>query len=176
MTDKFKKGYIQIYTGDGKGKTTAALGLALRAAGYGLKTYIAQFMKGQYYGELKSTEDNPYIIIEQFGRDTFLHLDQATPEDINQAQLGLSKAKQALLSNQYDIIILDEINVTLHFNLLTVKQVVELIHLKPPNVELILTGRKAPQQLIDLADLVTEMKEIKHYYQKGVSAREGIER
>ena len=176
MSNILKKGYIQLYTGDGKGKTSAALGLSFRAAGHGLKTYIAQFMKGQSYGELMAIEKNSYITIEQFGKDTFVHTNRATPEDIKQAEKGLSKAKQAMLSNIYDIIILDEINVAIYFNLLTIEQVIEFIRLKPLHIELVLTGRKAHQQLIDLADLVTEMKEIKHYHQKGVLARDGIER
>ena len=176
MSNILTRGYIQIYTGDGKGKTTAALGLAVRAAGHGCKTYIAQFMKGQLYGELKAIVTNPYITIEQFGQDTFVHVDRATPEDIRQAKKGIYSAKQAMLGNSYDIIILDEINVAIYFKLLTIENVIDLIKLKPQNIELVLTGRKAPQKLIELADLVTEMKEIKHYFQKGVPARDGIER
>ena len=171
-----KQGYIQIYTGDGKGKTTAALGLALRAAGHGLRTYIAQFMKGQSYGELSSIRLIPEIKIEQFGKDTFIHIDQASQEDIRMAKQGLEKASQAMLSQKYNIIILDEINVAIHFKLLTIAEVMDFISSKPENIELILTGRRAPQELINRADLVTEMREIKHYYQQGVSARDGIER
>ena len=171
-----KQGYIQIYTGDGKGKTTAALGLALRAAGHGLHTYIAQFMKGQSYGELRSIRLIPEIKIEQFGKDTFIHIDQASQEDIRMAKQGLEKASQAMLSQKYNIIILDEINVAIHFKLLTIAEVMDFISSKPENIELILTGRRAPQELINRADLVTEMREIKHYYQQGVSARDGIER
>jgi len=171
-----RRGHIQIYTGDGKGKTTAALGLALRASGRGLKTYMAQFMKGQQYGELFALKNNPYITIEQFGKDTFIHVDKATPEDIRLAQNGLLRAKQKMLSKQYDIFILDEINVALYFKLLTIDEVIDFIQSKPDQTELILTGRKAPDALIQMADLVTEMKEIKHYYQKGINARDGIER
>ncbi len=171
-----EQGYIQIYTGDGKGKTTAALGLALRAAGHGLRTYIAQFMKGQSYGELRSIRLIPEIKIEQFGKDTFIHIDQASQEDIRMAKQGLEKASQAMLSHKYNIIILDEINVAIHFKLLTIAQVMDFISSKPENIELILTGRRAPQELIDRADLVTEMREIKHYYQQSVSVRDGIER
>ena len=171
-----EQGYIQIYTGDGKGKTTAALGLALRAAGHGLRTYIAQFMKGQSYGELSSIRLIPEIKIEQFGKDTFIHIDQASQEDIRMAKQGLEKASQAMLSHKYNIIILDEINVAIHFKLLTIAQVMDFISSKPENIELILTGRRAPQELIDRADLVTEMREIKHYYQQSVSVRDGIER
>lgn len=171
-----KKGYLQIYTGDGKGKTTAALGLALRAAGRGLKIYIAQFMKGQSYGELKSIAMIPEIKIEQFGKDTFIHIDKASREDKLMAKQGLEKVIGVMLSQKYNIIILDEINVAIHFKLLTVDEVLKVISLKPENIELILTGRQAPSELIECADLVTEMREVKHYYQKGVPARNGIER
>ena len=171
-----RQGYIQIYTGDGKGKTTAALGLALRAAGHGFQTYIAQFMKGQSYGELLSIRLIPEIEIKQFGKDTFIHVDQASQDDIRMAKQGLEKALQAMLSQKYNIIILDEINVAIYFKLLTIADVMDFISSKPENIELILTGRRAPQELIERADLVTEMCEIKHYYQQGVSARDGIER
>jgi len=171
-----RQGYIQIYTGDGKGKTTAALGFALRAAGHGFQTYIAQFMKGQSYGELLSIRLIPEIEIKQFGKDTFIHVDQASQDDIRMAKQGLEKALQAMLSQKYNIIILDEINVAIYFKLLTIADVMDFISSKPENIELILTGRRAPQELIERADLVTEMCEIKHYYQQGVSARDGIER
>jgi len=170
-----QKGYIQIYTGDGKGKTTAALGLALRAAGHGLRTYIAQFMKGQSYGELKSIELIPEIEIEQFGKDTFIHVGQATPQDKQMAKQALEKATRKMLSREFDIIILDEINMAIHFKLLTISEVLHFISTKPENIELILTGRKAPRALIKRADLITEMREIKHYYTQDVIARDGIE-
>jgi len=166
---------VQIYTGDGKGKTTAALGLALRAAGKGLNVFIAQFMKGQDYGELHSVKNIPQITIHQFGKATFVHVDQATEEDVRMAQEGLEASRQALDSGKYDIVILDEIFMALYFQLITEKDLLKFISEKPENVELILTGRKAPQKFIALADLVTEMKEVKHYYQKGVKARAGIE-
>ena len=171
-----KKGYIQIYTGDGKGKTTAALGLALRAAGNGLRSYIAQFMKGQYYGELKSIALIPEIKIEQFGKNTFIHANQVSTQDISMAQNGLEEASRAMHSKEYNIIILDEISVAIHFKLLTVTEVLDFISSKPDNIELILTGRRAAPELIQCADLVTEMREVKHYYKKGVAARVGIER
>ena len=171
-----EQGYIQVYTGNGKGKTTAALGLALRASGHGFHTYIAQFMKGQKYGELKAIAAIPFITIEQFGKDTFIHIDQATADDIKQAEHGLIKAKRAMLSNKYKIVVLDEINVALFFKLLSINQVLEFIKAKPCSVELILTGRRVPAEIIELADLVTEMNEVKHYYQAGVLARDGVER
>jgi cob(I)alamin adenosyltransferase len=167
-------GLVQVYTGDGKGKTTAALGLALRAAGWGLRSYIAQFMKGQDYGELHSLTSLAHLItIEQFGKPEFIR--QASPIDIAMAQQGLTCARAALESGEYHLVILDEICVALHFSLIRLEQVLELIDQRPLSVELVLTGRRAPQELIDRADLVTEMREIKHPYQRGVPARKGIE-
>jgi len=173
-----KKGYVQVYTGNCKGKTTAALGLAFRAAGRGLKTYIGQFMKGQNYGELKSAEMlKPYITIEQYGKDTFIHVkNPSDPEDVKMAKKGLEKTKKAMLSGNYDIVIFDEINVANYFNLISVDEMLDIIKSKPDGVEVVFTGRYAPQEIIEAADLVTEMKEIKHYYTKGVEARDGIER
>jgi cob(I)alamin adenosyltransferase len=173
-----QKGYIQIYTGNGKGKTTAALGVALRAAGHGINTYIAQFLKGQKYGELDSIRKFvPLITIEQFGRDAFIHIKAETQEqDIEKARQGLAACFEAMLSGKYQIIILDEINVALHFDLLEEKEIHRFLDQKPPQVEIILTGRYAPQSLVDRADLVTEMKEIKHYYSEGIKARKGIEK
>ncbi len=170
------KRYIQIYTGDGKGKTTAALGLSLRAAGHGLKTYIGQFMKGQHYGELTALRDNPCITVEQYGDIECIRRDQTTQKHMDQAEQGLIKVRKAMLSGQYDLVILDEINVTIWFGLLTAKQVLEFLGQRPENVEIILTGRNAPQEFIQYADLVSEIKEVKHYYHQGVLARDGIER
>jgi len=173
-----KTGYIQIYTGNGKGKTTAALGLALRAAGHGLKTYICQFLKGQKYGELDSIKKlSPLIYIEQFGRDTFVHVSQnPDKQDIEKANQGLRTCLKTMLSGLYDIIILDEINVALYFKLIKEKDILAFLDRKPKNIEVILTGRYAPESLLAKADLVTEMKEIKHYYSVGIKARDGIER
>lgn len=172
------KGYIQVYTGDGKGKTTAALGLALRAAGYKHKVYIGQFLKGQKYGELLSVKKlSPYITIEQFGRKGFIHVTKdPDEEDIKRAKRGLKKCLEAMLSRKYRIIILDEINVAVDLNLITEEEVHEFLDKKPEDVEIILTGRYAPPSFLKRADLVTEMKEKKHYYKKGVKAREGIEK
>lgn len=170
------KGYIQIYTGDGKGKTTAALGVAIRAAGYGMKTYIGQFMKGQHYGELTALKNHAHITIEQYGDTEHVHREKITQKHIDQAHHGLERARQMLLSNQYDIIILDEINVAIWFDLLKQEKVIEVLNERPEHVEVILTGRHAPELLIDLADLVSDVKEIKHYYNLGVKARIGIER
>lgn len=174
----FKKGYVQVYTGNCKGKTTAALGLAFRAMGRGLKTYMGQFMKGQFYGELRSAEMcSPYITIEQYGKDTFIHVQNPPPEDdVRMAREGLEKAKKAMFSGEYDIIIFDEINTAHYFNLITTEEMLEIIKDRPGNVEVVFTGRYTPQEVIEAVDLVTEMVEKKHYYQKGVSARDGIER
>jgi len=179
MKEKIKRrGYIQVYTGSGKGKTTAALGLALRAAGHKQRVYIGQFLKGQMYGELLSAKLlAPYITIEQFGRTGFIHVTKdPDKEDIQKAKRGLKRCLDAMLSLKYRIIVLDEINVAVYFNLLTEKEVLEFLGQKPEGVEVILTGRYAPATFIKRADLVTEMKEKKHYYKKGVKAREGIEK
>lgn len=177
MAEKFK-GYVQVYTGNGKGKTTAALGLALRAAGYGQRVYIGQFLKGQNYGELLSVRKlAPLITIEQFGRKGFIHVTESPDdEDIERAEKGLQKCLKAMLSQKYRIIVLDEINVALHFHILTEKEVHDFLGQRPEDVEVVLTGRYAPPSLIKAADLVTEMKEKKHYYAKGVRARLGIEK
>ena len=173
---KLKKGYVQVYTGDGKGKTTAAFGLALRAAGYGLKIFIAQFIKGMRYSEIKALEkfkDN--IEVKQYGKGCFIR-ESATNKDIEAAGLGLAEIREVITSGKHDVVILDEINIAIYFKLLSVGDIVDLIENKPDNIELILTGRKAEKEIIDKADLVTEMHEIKHYYRKGVLARKGIER
>ncbi len=174
----FKKGYIQVYTGNGKGKTTAALGLAIRAAGHGLRTYIGQFLKGQPYGEIAALRQfSRLITIEQFGRKGFVHVtENPDEEDINRARQGLARCLQAMLSGRYQIVVLDEINVALYFGLIEEKEMLAFLAKKPEPVEVILTGRYAPPSIIRRADLVTEMKERKHYYQKGVLARKGIEK
>lgn len=173
---RLSQGYVQLYTGDGKGKTTAALGLALRAAGRGFRTYVGQFMKGQRYGELDALRDFPAITIEQYGDVRCIHREEVTPEHLAQARAGLERAREAMLSGGYDIVVLDEVNVTIWFGLLETADVLALLDEKPAHVEVVLTGRRAPQELIDRADLVTEMREVKHYYQQGVMARLGIER
>ncbi len=174
---KLEKGYVQVYTGDGKGKTTAALGLAFRALGNGFRVYMGQFMKGQSYGELKlARKFGDQFVIEQYGKPTFVHVERATEEDIQLAQNGLARLKDAIMSGDYDIVIMDEVNVALFFGLITIEEVLEILDNKPTHVEVICTGRNAPEALIDRADLVTEMKEIKHYYTQGVPARKGIEK
>lgn len=170
------KGYVQVYTGNGKGKTTAAIGLAVRAAGANLKVFIGQFVKGMHYSELESLKRfSDLITIKQFGRDCFIY-DDPTEEDIKRARDGLKESKEIINSGEYQLVILDEIHIALYYNLFPIDEVVDIIKNKPEDVELILTGRYAPQEIIDIADLVTEMREIKHYYVKGVVAREGIEK
>jgi cob(I)alamin adenosyltransferase len=174
--DEAGLGLIHVYTGDGKGKTTAALGLALRAAGHGLHTYIGQFMKGQDYGELAGARLlSPYLTIEQFGRPSFVHVREASDEDVRLAQEGLEKARSAMLSGEYDIVVLDEVCVALHFSLLTLEQLLSFLDEKPDQVELVLTGRRAPEELQERAQLVTTMCQVKHPYEQGVPARRGIE-
>jgi cob(I)alamin adenosyltransferase len=173
------RGYIHVYTGNGKGKTTAALGLALRAAGWGKRTYIAQFMKKFPYGELISLEKHlkDLITIEQFGLPEFHHKgDEVSEEERNAARQGIEAVKQAMTGNKYQIIILDEINILAFFDIIPRRKLLDLIADKPEDLELILTGRNAPREFIEQADLVTEMKEVKHYYTKGVLARAGIEK
>lgn len=170
------KGLIQIYTGDGKGKTTAALGLALRACGHGMRVYMIQFMKGDInYGELIAAQKLPNLKIVQFGKPTFVNKENPAQEDIDLAQLALEHAKVVIKGGEYDIVILDELNVAIDFNLVSIEDVIDLIDSKPDNVELILTGRNAKSEIIDRAHLVTNMKKVKHYYDQGVSARKGFE-
>jgi len=169
------KGYVQVYTGDGKGKTTAALGLALRAAGAGLKVYIAQFVKGMKYSELNLISKLQDISLKQYGRDCFIY-QEPDDEDIKAARDGLKETREMMLSGEYQMIILDEANIATFYNLFSVDDLLDFIREKPENVELVITGRRADPRIIAAADLVTEMKEIKHYYQDGVEAREGIEK
>lgn len=170
------RGYLQVYTGNGKGKTTAAFGLALRAAGAGLRVYIAQFIKGKEYSEHRALARlSDAVTVRQYGRHFFLHRDPEH-EDIRAAQQGLEEVKREMLSENYDIIILDEADIATYYNLFSVEDLLYLIHARPQNVEMIITGRYADPRIIEEADLVTEMKEIKHYYKKGVMARDGIEK
>jgi cob(I)alamin adenosyltransferase len=168
-------GYVQVYTGDGKGKTTAAMGLALRAAGAGLKVYIAQFVKSEKYSEIIALERlSDLITCRQYGSGCWLQ-GQPSDEDVQLARCGLEAVRRILAAGGHDVVILDEANIATHFGLLSADDLTALIDIKPPGVELIFTGRKADFRLIERADLVSEMREIKHYYQKGVLARKGIE-
>ncbi len=172
------QGLIQVYTGDGKGKTTAALGLALRAAGYGFRTYFGQFLKGQPSGEILAVKKlSSLVTLEQFGRKKFLKItEDFEEEDYKLAEEGLKKCLEAMLSGKYQIIVLDEVNVAVNLGLLKEKQVLEFLDRKPADVEVVLTGRYAPESFLQRADLVTEMVCRKHYYEKGVRARKGIEK
>ncbi len=170
------KGYVHVYTGDGKGKTTAAFGLALRAAGAGLKVFIAQFVKGQHYSELNSiARFSDLITLKQYGRGCFIRK-TPEPEDITAARQGLEAVKEVIASEEYNVVILDEANIAVNYGLFSVEELLELIDSKPENVELVITGRYADERILERADLVTEMKEIKHYYKRGVKARKGIEK
>jgi cob(I)alamin adenosyltransferase len=165
---------IQVYTGNGKGKTTAALGLALRASGAGLKVYLCQFLKGNDYCELRSLKKFKNIKVEQFGTKRFIrHL--PTQEDIKLARAGLAAAKKAIRDKSYSLVVLDEINIALKLKLVALEDVLGLIKSAPLSKELVLTGRYAHPQVIKAADLVSEIRERKHYFKKGVRARRGIE-
>jgi len=171
-----EQGLVEVYTGDGKGKTTAALGLALRAAGHGLRVYIVQFMKGwPDYGELSALLHQPNITLVQFGRPDFVDRDNPDPLDIEMAQEALTHSLDVLRNGRYDVVVLDELNVALDYGLISLAQVLALLDAKPPHVELVLTGRGAHPRIIERADLVTEMCEIKHPYAAGINGRKGIE-
>ena len=170
------KGYVQVYTGNGKGKTTAAYGLALRAAGAGFRVFIAQFVKKMKYCELESLKKFEDIItVKQYGREDFI-LDKANQEDINLARKGLKEVADIINAGEYRLVILDEANVATYFNLFSPQELLNIINSKPEHVELVITGRNADPLIIEKADLVTEMREIKHYYHKGIKARTGIEK
>ena len=176
MAGKLEQGLVQIYTGEGKGKTTAALGLALRALGRGLKVFMLQFLKGEDTGELHAGRlFGDHFVIQQTGLKGFIHRGKVDPADVHQAKEALKLAREILSRGDYDLVILDEINVALYFELISVHEVAEVLKARAPQVEVVLTGRYAPPELIEMADLVTEMKNIKHYYHAGVPAREGIE-
>jgi len=170
------KGYVQIYTGNGKGKTTASLGLAIRAAGAGLKVFIVQFLKMGDYSEIKAlARFSDLITVEQYGLGRFVK-GKPSPEDIEAGQKGLERVKSVIAAGKHDVVIIEEGNVAVMCGLFPIEELLNIVDKKPENVELIITGRGAAQALIEKADLVTEMKEIKHYYQKGVAARVGIEK
>lgn len=170
-----RMGLVEVYTGDGKGKTTAALGLAMRAAGHGMRTYIGQFLKGWLTGELEAARMmSPFVIIELLGEASEDHI----PSDSRQADLarrGLRRVREIMDSGEFDIVVLEEINVALSMGLIPLEEVLALLAERPEGVELVLTGRGAPLQLISQADLVTEMAAVKHPYERGVGARAGIE-
>ena len=169
------KGYIQIYTGNGKGKTTCALGLSLRAGCAGQKVFFGQFVKGMKYSELDAIKYLPGFKMKQYGRDCFI-FNKPSQEDIDIAKEGLKEIENILKSEEYDIVVLDELNIAIYYNLVSLEEVIDILKNKNEKIEVIITGRYAREELINLADLVTEMKEVKHYYKKGVEARVGIEK
>lgn len=169
------RGYLQVYTGNGKGKSTAAFGLALRAAGAGMSVYIAQFVKGRNYSEITAVRQHvPQITIRQFGRGCFI-VEKPTGEDVAAAREGLAVMSEVLTSGEYDLVILDEATIAIYYDLFIVSELIDLLKRRAPGCEVVVTGRYAPKELIELADLVTEMREVKHYYRQGIEAREGIE-
>ncbi len=169
------KGYIQVYTGNGKGKTTASLGLALRAAGAGLNVFIVQFLKKGDYSEIKALSRFDNIHVEQYGLGRFIK-GKPSPEDVAAGAKGYKRLCGLVKEGKHDLIIAEEANVAVSCNLITEQELLDLMAMKPDHVELVITGRGAAKKIIKAADLVTEMKEIKHYYQKGVAARKGIEK
>jgi len=175
MTE-LEKGLVQVYTGKGKGKTSAAFGLALRATGRGLKVYMIQFIKGGFdYGELYTVKNLPNFTLKAFGRGKFVTSKPPQKEDVRLAQEALRLAEKVIHSENFNIVILDEINVALDLKLIALTEVLKLVKTKPFGLELVLTGRNAPKEIIEAADLVTEMKEVKHPFSRGIEARRGIE-
>lgn len=170
------RGLVQVYTGNGKGKTTAAFGQALRAIGRGFRVCVIQFMKGRKYGEFLAAEKHlPNLTIHLSGLDSFVMRDRPAPVDIEHARKGLELARKVISSGEYDMVILDEINVAADFKLIPTAEVVDLIRSKPPGLDLILTGRYASPEIVDLADTVSEIREIRHHYNAGIKDRAGIE-
>lgn len=173
---KNSKGLVQVFTGDGRGKTSAALGTVVRALGQGLRAYIVFFMKGDYpYGERRILSELPNVDFASFGSLEFVDPRNVKPEEMEQARQALAAAREAMLSGNYDLVVLDEVNVAVAWKLVELEEVLRFINDKPENVELILTGRYADTKLVQMADLVTEMLKIKHPYDGGVMARKGIE-
>lgn len=174
---KVRRGLVHVYTGNGKGKTTAALGLALRAVGHGFKVFMLQFMKGsKRYGEVLAAEKYlPGLTLVQTGMETFVDREHPSPEDVAMARHGLSLAKKIVADGLYDLVILDEINVAVDYKLIPLEEVLEMVKNKPPELELVLTGRYAPKEIIELGDIVSNVTMVKEPYSGGVNARRGIE-
>ena len=170
-----EKGFIHIYTGNGKGKTTAAIGLGIRATGGGLKVYMIQFMKGRRYSEIDAIENMKNFTVVQFGRDEFVSKENPEQIDIDLARKGFEHSKEIIKNGEHDLIILDEINVAVDFKLIPLKDVLKLMDEKPEKVELVLTGRYSHPDMVKQADLVSEILEIKHPYQNGIQSRKGID-
>jgi len=174
--ERLEQGLIQVYTGDGKGKTTCALGLALRAVGQGFKVYIVHFMKGRDTGEARAAARlAPDLTLRYFGRPGLVNLKAPAREDLDLVLEAWNLAREIIASGDWDLVVLDEINLALTYGLIPLKEALEALRRRPAWVEVVLTGRQAPPELVELADLVTEMRPIKHYYAAGVPARRGIE-
>jgi cob(I)alamin adenosyltransferase len=174
--ERLKQGLIQVYTGDGKGKTTCALGLALRAVGQGFKAYIVHFMKGRDTGEARAAARlAPDLTLRYFGRPGLVNLNSPAREDLDLVREAWNLAREIIASGDWDLVVLDEINLALAYGLIPLTEALEALRRRPAWVEVVLTGRQAPPELVELADLVTEMRPLKHYYTAGVPARRGIE-
>lgn len=170
-----EKGYVHVYTGNGKGKSTAAFGLAVRALCAGKSVYVGQFVKNMKYNETKIEPMFPKLKIEQLGTGCFIFR-EPSQEDIDAAQDGLRRCEKILREGEYDVVVMDELNIALYFKLVDVNDVIRIIRERKPSVEVVVTGRYAPDELIGIADLVTDMQEVKHYYTQGVLSRDGIDR
>ncbi len=176
VLEKYRKGLVQVYTGEGKGKTTAAFGQALRAIGQGYRVCVIQFMKGRKYGECLAVERHlPNLTVHLCGLDSFVMRENPAPLDVELARSGLELARKAISSGAYDMVVLDEINVAVDFRLIPLADVVELIRSKPARLDLILTGRNAAPEVIALADTVSDIREVRHHYRAGIKERAGIE-
>lgn len=172
----FERGLVHVITGDGKGKSTAAFGMGLRAVGYGLHVHAVLFMKGDLeYGEFQAVRFLPHFTLARFGTPHLVDMNNPAPEDKEQARLGVEHARAALASGEYDMVICDEINVAVAWKLVPLEVVLDLIRTRPPSTELVLTGRYAPPALVAAADYVTEMRMVKHPYQQGIIARQGVD-
>mgnify|MGYP001569678984 CR=1 FL=1 len=175
MQKRLTRGYVQVYTGNGKGKSTAAFGLAVRAAGAGLRVFIAQFLKSGQYSEIRGLKAlRGRVTVRQFGSGHFVKGKPAA-SDFRVAAKGVEAVRNVLLGHRADVVILDEINVAVRAGVVPLRAIWGLLAIRPPDVEIVLTGRNADRRIIERADLVTEMREIKHYYRAGIKARRGIE-
>lgn len=176
MASETGLGMVHVYTGNGKGKTTASLGLGMRAAGHGFRVLMIQFMKGDIkYGELEAAKHLPNFRILQYGRPDFVDKNNPAQIDIDLAVKGLERARKAVQDGESDLLILDEINVAVEWKLVSASDVIDIVKSRPENMEIVLTGRYAPAEFIEIADTVTEMTEIKHPFRNGVLARKGVE-
>ncbi|MFX1486811.1 MAG: cob(I)yrinic acid a,c-diamide adenosyltransferase [Promethearchaeota archaeon] len=173
---RLKEGFVHVYTGDGKGKTTTAFGLAMRAIGHGYSVNIIQYLKGEYeYGEVKASKYLPNLEVKRFGTLDFVNPEEKSDTDVEQARKAFDYSREVVMSEKWDIVILDEINVALDFGLFKIEEVLDLIEKKPKKVELILTGRYAPSQIVRAGDIVTYMRQVKHVFSRGIGPREGVD-